>query len=35
MDRLRQGATAKEALDAALLADDKREERQLLSMPVE
>jgi uncharacterized Ntn-hydrolase superfamily protein len=29
LDRLRQGATAKEALDAALQADEKREERQL------
>jgi uncharacterized Ntn-hydrolase superfamily protein len=29
LDRLRQGGTAKEALDAALQADEKREERQL------
>ncbi len=29
LDRLRQGASAKEALDAALQADEKREERQL------
>lgn len=29
LDRLRQGATAKDALDAALQADEKREERQL------
>ena len=29
LGRLRLGATAKEALDAALLADEKREERQL------
>jgi uncharacterized Ntn-hydrolase superfamily protein len=32
IDRLRQGATAAEALDAALLADEKREERQLSVM---
>ena len=29
LDQLRKGATAKEALDAALQADEKREERQL------
>ncbi|MDB5947025.1 MAG: hypothetical protein JWQ33_2051 [Ramlibacter sp.] len=29
LERLRQGATAKEALDAALQTDEKREERQL------
>ena len=29
LERLRQGATAKDALDAALQADEKREERQL------
>jgi len=32
LDRLRLGATAVEALDAALLADEKREERQLSVM---
>ena len=32
LERLRQGATAAEALDAALLADEKREERQLSVM---
>jgi len=32
LERLRQGATAAEALDAALLVDDKREERQLSVM---
>ena len=32
LDRLRLGATAMEALDAALLADEKREERQLSVM---
>ena len=32
IERLRQGATAAEALDAALLADEKREERQLSVM---
>jgi len=32
LERLRQGATAAEALDAALLVDEKREERQLSVM---
>lgn len=35
LDRLRRGATAREALDAALQADEKREERQLSVISVQ